>query len=171
MTSTSRPYTGNKIKPTRGKDPGMEYLVRALLKYGDGTFQNWGTYQIRKKKGLSGVSVHARGTAADLGYNKTRKKDADNWINLLLAYADELGIEAVLDYNPKPHGRGWRCDRNKWMTYTKRTIVGAPGGNWYHLEIRPGQKKMDLQREFHKMLDDLNAALEAFYASATKPSE
>jgi len=164
MTSTKRPYTGNKIKPTRGKQPGLEYLVRALIKYSDGAFRNWGTHMIRKKKGLNSVSVHARGTAADLGYTINRRKDAERWITLILQYADELGIEAVFDYNPKPHGRGWKCDRNAWQNYTKRTIGGAPGGNWFHLEISvaAGKDEVTMKREFHKMLDDLKAAAEAF---------
>ena len=165
MTSSIRPYTGNKIKPTKGKDPGMEYLVRALIKYSNGAIRNWGTHQIRRKKGLNQISVHARGTAADLGYVRTRKTDVDGWINLILMYADELGIEAVFDYNPKPHGRGWRCDRNAWIVYNKRTIGGAPGGLWYHLEIRPGQDPKKLKTEFHKMLADLWAYLDSLQPS------
>jgi hypothetical protein len=163
MTATKRPYTGNKVLPARHKQPGLEYLVRALIKYSGGAFQNWGTHVIRNKKGKSSVSVHARGTAVDLGYNKTKKAEADRWITLILQYADELGIEAVFDYNPKPHGRGWKCDRNKWETYTKKAFDGAPGGNWYHIEVSvaAGKDEVTMKREFHKLLADLKAAVPA----------
>jgi hypothetical protein len=49
--------------------------------------------------------------------------------------ADALGIEAVFDYYPKPHGRGWKCDRAAWQVYDKPAFSGAPGGDWVHIEI------------------------------------
>ena len=58
-------------------------------------------------------------------------------INQLVANADLLQIECILDYFPDPHGRGWRCDRGTWQVYTKPTISGAPSGDWFHIEISP----------------------------------
>jgi hypothetical protein len=46
-----------------------------------------------------------------------------------------LGLEIVIDYQPIPHGRAWRCDRNEWRDYKTRTVAGAPGGDWFHIEI------------------------------------
>ena len=57
------------------------------------------------------------------------------FINIVLANANELGVECVLDYIA-PFGRGWRCDRQKWQKYTKQTIHGVPG-DWLHIEITP----------------------------------
>jgi hypothetical protein len=48
-----------------------------------------------------------------------------------------LGVELMLDYFPKPFGRGWRCDRGDWGRYSKPTIGGAPGGDWIHVEVSP----------------------------------
>lgn len=80
----------------------------------------------------------------DLGYRKLNTEPIGNrrtvalaFIRTVIANADELGVEAVLDYFPKPYGRGWKCDRGEWVRYTKPTIAGAPGGTWFHVEISP----------------------------------
>jgi hypothetical protein len=65
----------------------------------------------------------------------------DNW--------DVLGVQCVLDYFPPDNGRGWRVDRvdanmtkahnaQAWVKYLKPTITGAPGGDWFHIEITLG---------------------------------
>jgi hypothetical protein len=59
------------------------------------------------------------------------------WVETLVANANAFGIECVLDYYPKPFGRGWRCDRQKWENYKTETIHGAPGGDWWHIELSP----------------------------------
>jgi hypothetical protein len=46
-------------------------------------------------------------------------------------------LQCILDYFPEPHGRAWRCDRYAWQKYDKPTIHGAPGGDWFHIEITP----------------------------------
>jgi hypothetical protein len=152
MTSTKRPYTGIRVKPAKGKQAGLEYLVRALVKYSDGTLKNLGTYQIRNMRGKSFVSVHARGTAADLGFSNREK--AVYWMDLLVKYADELGVEAVFDYFPAPHGRGWKCDRNAWQKYTKKAFDGAPNGRWFHVEVSvaAGKDEPAMKAAFHAML-------------------
>lgn len=158
MTSTSRPYTGVKIKPTRHRQAGLEYLVRALVKYSDGNLKNLGTHQIRNKRGKTEVSVHARGTAADLGFKN--RAAAELWISALTEWADELGLEAVIDYHPAPWGRGWRCDRNKWQKYTKRTVQGAPNGKWFHIEVSVdmGRDEAAMRVAFHQLLDAMKAS-------------
>jgi hypothetical protein len=87
--------------------------------------------------------VHATGRAVDLSYRPSEKHATANrkgtiaFINIVLANANELGIECVLDYFPKAFGRGWRCDRQTWKSYSKPEIHGAPGGDWVHIEINP----------------------------------
>jgi hypothetical protein len=104
-------------------------------------------------RGKAFVSVHARGTAADLGFNNREK--AVYWMDLLVKYADELGIEAVFDYFPAPHGRGWKCDRNAWEKYAKKTFEGAPSGRWFHVEVSvpAGKDEPAMRAAFHAMLD------------------
>ena len=163
MTSTSRPYTGLNIKPAKGRQAGTEYLVRALIKYSDKKLSNLGTFQIRKARGKNFVSVHARGTAADLGY-KTRAV-AEEWMDALIEYADELGLEAIIDYYPTPHGRGWRCDRASWQKYPKKTVDGAPFGRWFHIEVNVemGKDEVKMREAFHQML--------AWKKASTTPTE
>ena len=89
------------------------------------------------------LSVHATGRAVDLSYRPSEKQPTANrkgsiaFINIVLANANELGVECVLDYFPKAFGRGWRCDRQAWKSYSKPEIHGAPGGDWLHVEINP----------------------------------
>jgi len=92
---------------------------------------------------VGSLSVHATGRAVDLSFLKTDKhpkanrKGAIAFINAVIMNANELGVQCVLDYAPKPFGRGWRCDRQSWEKYTKHTISGAPSGTWFHVEISP----------------------------------
>jgi hypothetical protein len=95
-------------------------------------------------KGKPGsLSVHSTGRAVDLSYRgsarnpKRHVKPQCQFIKKLVQNADELGIEMVIDYMPKPFGRAWRCDRQAWKKYSKPTISGAPGGDWFHIEITP----------------------------------
>jgi hypothetical protein len=87
--------------------------------------------------------VHATGRAVDLSYRKSEKnpkagrKEALVFIDKLVANANELGLQCILDYFPEPQGRAWRCDRYAWQKYDKPTIHGAPGGDWFHIEITP----------------------------------
>ena len=93
------------------------------------------------------MSVHATGRAVDLSYRHMPKqnrgiaeggrKQAMEAIKFVVKNADAFGVEAIFDYFPMPHGRGWRCDRQSWSIYTKKTISGAPMGDWLHFEISP----------------------------------
>ena len=80
----------------------------------------------------------------DLSYRKTGNKGVPKGrqetmkvLRLIIPNAELLGIECVLDYFPQPWGRGWRCDRDAWQRYTRKTISGAPGGDWLHVELSP----------------------------------
>jgi hypothetical protein len=63
--------------------------------------------------------------------------DAKAFIDFLVVHQELLLLELVLDYHGKPHGQGWRCERKRWVQYDRPTIGGAPGGDWFHLEIAP----------------------------------
>lgn len=131
----TRPYTGFD-KYSTGPLLGTVFL-RDLIRYlGQGQITHLGTYVKRSMNGKPGIpSVHGTGRAVDLGY--TYRKDIEPTIDWLVKHADELGVEFLADYYPKPYGRAWRCDRAAWKVYSSPTIKGAPGGKWIHLEISP----------------------------------
>jgi len=94
-------------------------------------------------------SVHGTGRAVDLSYGgmKAGRAACNQLIAFLIKWNVELGVELILDYYPKPFGRGWRCDRQAWHKYSKPTIGGAPGGEWIHVEInRPMALQADVVR-------------------------
>ena len=62
---------------------------------------------------------------------------AKAFIDTLIEFQELFLLEAVLDYYGEPYGQGWRCDRDAWAQYDRKTIVGAPGGDWFHVEISP----------------------------------
>lgn len=140
----ARDYIGNADGPSPKPRAGMDEWIRQAIHHSNGALFNNGSYGQRDMKGKPGsLSVHATGRAVDLSYRKSTKnpnanrKNALAFINKVLEHANELGVQAVLDYFPKTHGAGWRCDRQTWEKYTKPTISGAPGGDWFHVEISP----------------------------------
>ena len=114
-------------------------------------------------RGSNNLSVHACGRAWDASYRPSEKHPDANrkatiaFINIVLANANALGVECALDYFPKAFGRGWRCDRQRWKSYSKPEIHGAPGGDWLHIEINPqmadapNQVKQAFQRVFTEL--------------------
>ena len=142
-----RPYTGfdgNVKRPL----PSMNRFIDYVTFLSEGGLWNNGAYGVRKMRGKESESVHGTGRAVDLSWRRTKigrgrrgfgdAAKAERFIqDLLIKNADVLQIELVLDYWPQPHGRGWRCDRNEWQNYARRTIVGAPRGDWFHVEISP----------------------------------
>lgn len=142
-----RPYTGfdgNVKRPL----PSMNRFIDYVTFLSGGGLWNNGSYGVRLMRGKESESIHGTGRAVDLSWRKTmlgrgRKGYGDWWQaaefvdRLLITNADVLQIELVLDYTPKPFGRGWRCDRGEWQNYARRTIAGAPGGDWWHVEISP----------------------------------
>lgn len=139
----SKPYTGNNDGASPAFRIGMDEWIRQALKYSDGAIWNNGSWGIRNMRGSENLSVHACGRAVDFSYRRSdahplaSRKGAVTFLNIVIANANALGLEAVLDYFPQSFGRGWRCDRQSWSKYSKPTIHGAPGGDWHHYEINP----------------------------------
>lgn len=141
--SASRPYTGYDGDGT-GVTPGLQVFIREANRRTGGALWNNGDFGIRPMKGKTTPSVHSTGRAVDLSYRKTPNRGVPNgravseaFINKCLEHANEIGIELVIDYWPAPFGRAWRCDRQAWKTYDKPTVSGAPGGDWWHVELSP----------------------------------
>ena len=160
----SRPYTGNSDGAAASHLPGMDEWIRQAIKYGAGAFWNNGSYGVRPKRGSESLSVHATGRAVDLSYRMSEKHPTANrkgtiaFINIVLANANELGVECVLDYFPKAFGRGWRCDRQAWKSYSKPEIHNAPGGDWLHVEVAPAfvnQPLTLIQQAFKRVFTEL----------------
>jgi hypothetical protein len=141
----ARRYTGISDGIGPGARPGLVEFVAQIEARTDRALWNNGTFANRKARGKETLSVHATGRAVDLSYRNMRdgrgKPDgirvAREWMRLLTSRANEFGLEAILDYQPAPYGRGWRCDRGSWMRYEQPTIFGAPGGDWFHVELSP----------------------------------
>jgi hypothetical protein len=101
-----------------------------------------GVWVVRQQRGKTAPSVHGTGRAVDLSYRAAGRARGLNALRWLELHAETLGVELMLDYFPKPFGRGWRCDRGRdnrgdWGRYSKPTIGGAPGGDWIHVEVSP----------------------------------
>ena len=144
VVPNARPYIGNSDGPAAGPRAGMNEFIKQIIHHSDGALFNNGSYGRRDMRGKPGsLSVHATGRAVDMSYRgsaqrpKANRKNALPFIQKLIAHADDLGIQIVMDYFPAPYGRAWRCDRQAWRKYTKPTIGGAPGGDWFHIEITP----------------------------------
>lgn len=140
----ARDYIGNADGPAPKPRAGMDEWIRQAIAASNGSLWNNGSWGQRDMRGKPGsLSVHATGRAVDLSYRKSEKhlkasrKDSLIFIDKLVANANDLGLQCILDYFPAPHGRAWRCDRYAWQTYDKDTIHGAPGGDWFHIEITP----------------------------------
>jgi len=143
-----RRYTGfNGV--AAGPAPAMVRLTQyAEFLTGNGLWNN-GIYGNRPMRGKKSTSVHATGRAADWSWRKmpetkTRPERGfgDYWpakafIDTLIEFQELFLLEAVLDYHGEPYGQGWRCDRDAWQQYDRKTIAGAPGGDWFHIEISP----------------------------------
>ena len=135
MFGKKRKYTGfDSI--SRGRRAGTNRLIEFVLFLNGGKITNLGSWTVRDMRGKPGnTSVHATGRAIDFGY--ANREDGVALVDFFVRNADVLGVEMVADYWPKPWGRTWRCDRNGWKVYDKKTISGAPGGKWIHVELSP----------------------------------
>jgi len=142
---------------------GTEEWARQAAATSNGALWNNGTYAFRDMRGTGSdttrgiISNHARGVAMDLSWRRIEPRrlgvpngriKALTWLNTVLDNWELLGVQLVLDYFPE-HGRGWRVDRagtsipkahaaEAWIRYTRPTIHGAPGGDWFHIEITLG---------------------------------
>lgn len=153
---TLRPYTGTTEGLGGGRRPGLEELVAALQYLTNGALWNNGTYGIRLMRDSSRPSVHGTGRAADLsgrpmgdhrrGCTRAQLHGYADW---LVANADVLGIELVVDYGyTGPLGRGgrtWRCDRGTWRYPNVGDLSGGgqSWGDWLHVEVSPDMADAD----------------------------
>ena len=153
-------YTGNTDGLAAGEKPGLTELVKHLVYFSEGALWNNGTFVNRPMRGSKNLSVHATGRAVDLSYRKTPTKGrrngrqmAEYMADFMVRHSDELGIEMVLDYFPKPWGRGYKWTRGTWENYTKLTIHEAPGGDWLHVELSPAwaESKQKVRASFLKL--------------------
>ena len=139
----ARPYTGNTDGASPKRRAGMDAFIKEVIWLGQGALWDNGSYGVRNMRGKETLSVHATGRAVDLSYRPSaskklaNRKDALEAIEKLCANANDLGIEMIIDYFPQPFGRAWKCDRQAWSKYSKPTVSGAPGGDWFHIEITP----------------------------------
>jgi hypothetical protein len=144
-----RPYTGFN-GDSGGPRAGLVRLVDYCTFLTGNKLWNNGIYANRPMRGKPTTSVHATGRAVDLSWRRMTPKskphrgfgnypDAKAFIDFLVVHQELLLLELVLDYYGEPHGQGWRCDRQRWVQYDRPTIGGAPGGDWFHLEISPRQ--------------------------------
>ena len=139
----ARPYTGNKDGAAPKRRAGMDAFIKEVIWLAQGALWDNGSYTVRNMRGKETLSVHATGRAVDLSYRPSaskklaNRKDAMETVKKLIANANDLGIELVIDYAPQPFGRAWKCDRQAWSKYSKPTVSGAPGGDWFHIEITP----------------------------------
>ncbi|MDX2382181.1 MAG: peptidoglycan-binding domain-containing protein [Acidimicrobiia bacterium] len=134
-----------------------EFIKLTVKRYNGGVWKNgsWGVRN-QNRSGKPASSVHGTGRAVDLSWRrdavwngKKIKKSANGFgnykqalqvVDFWLANADLFLIEEIHDYRPNPWGRGWRCNRNAWKVYQRSTIGnGAPGGDWFHVEIAPAK--------------------------------
>jgi hypothetical protein len=132
-------YTGYD-KTATAKMEGTErfvYLCNRRWK-----FKNLGTLVVRQMRSGQGMSVHATGRAADIGFANTKKGRAKAVEAMLwfVKYYKELGIEEVHDYGGLINGtwQGWRCNRKGkpgWLKWTDTNNGGSKNGRWIHVEL------------------------------------
>jgi hypothetical protein len=103
---------------------------------------NLGTLVVRQMRSGQGMSVHATGRAADIGFANTKAGRADAVEAMLwfVKYYKELGIEEVHDYGGLINGtwQGWRCNRKGkpgWKLWTDTDNGGSKNGRWIHVEL------------------------------------
>jgi hypothetical protein len=142
----TRSYTGYN-GDNGAVTPGLARFVQYCTFLTSNGLWNNGMYANRHMRGKAAPSVHATGRAVDLSWRRMTGKtnprgfgnhdQAHTFIEFLVANADLLQLELVIDYYPKRFGAGWRCDRGVWQHYDRPTVTGGGTGDWYHLEIAP----------------------------------
>jgi hypothetical protein len=147
----SRPYTGFDAIAPGILGGTAQWIIEARRTSGN-LVHSLGAYGVRDMRGpgkKGKTSVHATGRAWDCGFSRKAGYNDGNfgrpkflpWLDRIVANANTLGVELILDYFPRPHGRGWKCTRQEWEDYTRPTIGGAPGGRWVHIELTPAMAR------------------------------
>lgn len=138
----TRKYTGFDAN-AKGRRAGTEKFTQLVCFLSGNKVWNNGTWAVRNARGKDSASVHGTGRAIDFSWRKDLQRnrgsnyaEAVKIMDLLVQHADLLRIEMVSDYQVG-FGRTWKCDRNAWKVYDKPTIHGAPGGDWFHVELSP----------------------------------
>lgn len=137
-----RPYTGDKRPVAKAATPHIVSLVECIEANWPALWNN-GIFAIREKRSKNQMSVHAKGTAADVSYRfiggKGKRvggrKQALACMAFLTENADALGLEMIIDYKFGKFGRAWRCDRGVWKVYDKPTVQFGGSGDWLHIEV------------------------------------
>lgn len=137
-----RPYTGDKRPIAKRATPHIVALVECIETNWPALWNN-GMWAVREMRSKNQMSVHAKGTAADVSYrfmgNKGKRiggrKQSLACIAFLVDNADALGIEMIIDYKFGKFGRTWKCTRNAWQVYQKPTVQFGGSGDWFHLEV------------------------------------
>lgn len=137
-----RPYTGDKRPVAKKATPHIVALVECIEANWPALWNN-GIFAIREKRSKNQMSVHAKGTAADVSYRfmgtKGKRiggrKQALACCAFLVESADALGIEMIIDYKFGKFGRAWKCTRNAWLVYDKPTVQFGGSGDWLHIEV------------------------------------
>jgi len=136
----TRKYTGWDVN-SKGRLAGTEKLKDWVVFLNGGKIRNLGTWGVRLMKNKNQTkplpSVHGTGRAWDAGYKN--REDGLSLADFFVRNAEALGVEAVHDYAYGKYGRGWKCDRDKWLVYDKPTLGGR--GNWLHIELSPDTAK------------------------------
>lgn len=168
-----RKYTGWDQNAS-GRRAGTERLIELLIEWSGGAFFNNGSWLVRAKRGKSSPSVHGTGRAFDLSWRGGKYsgsgnyQDAERAMAFLVEHADVLLVEAVFDYYPSPYGRGWKCNRDAWTQYRRRAFSGAPGGDWFHVEI--ANDRADDPAYYERVFAELTGGVAA-PAPAPAPAE
>lgn len=137
MRRTKPPYTGYTGVKSDGQ--AIERLVWLCERRWQA--RSLGTYANRDKIGKHGQkSVHADYRAADIDFpTPEARKQA------MQTLAGLYGIELIIDYAytgtrlKRAWGRGWRCDRGRWLPYRKGVLAqgGLKWAQWLHVEVSP----------------------------------
>lgn len=124
----------------RTASPALVSLRNYLLaNYGGASL---GIYGVRTVRGGSQTSSHAYGAAMDWSYRGETRAVADSVIDFVISNSNELGIQAVHDYQ---NSKIWRANRSSdknggWKNQRKAsTGMGQSWADWIHIEVNERQ--------------------------------
>jgi hypothetical protein len=136
----SRKYPFYPAWDGKKASPVTEWFVYACKRRWG--FSSLGIYANRQMRSGNGLSVHATGWAADIGYGSSKEGRAKalQAFDWFMKYSEELRICEVHDYAYGKYGRGYRCSRGAGMAGVVvykdlASSAGTPGGTWLHVEI------------------------------------
>jgi len=131
----------------RKASPNLVELAEWLVKRFNGA--NIGIFQKRPIRGGDAPSTHSFGAALDWRYPS--RAVAKVAIRFLVAFSEELGIQAIHDYVGATiwrAGRGWKSQE------PDDHGMGKPWATWLHIEVTPSQ--WGDARPVHVKVGDIN---------------